>query len=153
MFEFLENWWDIIGDVFRMSESAFWGTKDFLFDLAGDPKGALNRLKEATLQVTLGKSIDAALVSVGLSAAQISEMAPVVKKLRETARVLDISLHVFAFLVGTGVEYYLDRRKNFSFTKASMYYAALYAFTSATLHQQAIIGSLSVAENALETLS
>jgi hypothetical protein len=119
----------------------------------GTEESPIHDLNAAAAKVRKGALVDFALSSVGLSVDSVRDLRPTIGVLKDIGFKLEAALHILSLGVGFGAEYWVDRRKNFSFTKATMYYFAMYGFTSAVLQHRAINESIKMADEALNTFS
>jgi hypothetical protein len=119
----------------------------------GMDESPIHDLNAVATKVRKGAMLDMALSSVGFDAESVRDLRPTVKVLKDIGFKIEMALHIWSFGIGFGAEYWIDRRKNFSFTKATMYYCGMYGFTSAVLQQRAIMASINMADDALNSFA
>ena len=123
-----------------------------VFGEMGENVGLLgSRIKEAATIVTTGITPGNALSMMGVDMSSVRDLKPIVKDVYKKAALFDFINHVICLLIAAGCEYYLDRRKNFSWVKLFLYYGALYGFNTSLIHQQVILISLKHTASAIET--
>jgi hypothetical protein len=118
----------------------------------GVDQASLLDINKVASQMRRGVAVDAALSMVGLSSLNVKNLNDQLSVVTDVSKKIDYGLHAFSMLIGFGGEYYIDRRKNYSFTKATFYYFAAYAFLGTALQHQAIIQSLDEASVILENV-
>ena len=143
MFEFLDRWLENFDNFNEQLVNYFLNLDD----------SKLGALHEVSTKVRKGAKLDIALSQVGLSVGDLRDLKPTVEQMYSIGSKLDLALHIVSFGVATGAEYYIDRRKNFSFTKVTLYYAGLYGFTSSVLQHQTILGLIREANEALDSFT
>ena len=109
------------------------------------------RVLDASSAVTSGVTAENALGMFGLELPNIRHLKPKIQKVREKAIAFDLMNHATCMVLAGGAEFYLDRKKHFSFVKFALYYAAIYGFNSAVIHHVVILHSLKLTEEAIET--
>ena len=118
----------------------------------GTEETTIENLNAAAEKVKRGVMVDEALKAVGMSREDLEEITKHIQSLSRVGVGFEIGLHVGSLTVGFGTEYVIDRRKNFSFLKAFMYYAATYGFTSAVLQHRIMNTMLSSGNDSLKSL-
>ena len=143
MFEWAEGWLDWVDETIGGYE---------VFADMGEGVGLLGtRIKDAAAMVTTGVTPGNALSMMGVDMSSIRKLKPVLASVQEKARLFDLLNHVGCILVAGGAEYYLDRRKHFSWVKFFIFYCALYGFNTSVIHQQVVLISLQKTGEAIET--
>ena len=150
--DFLKKWDKFIGDILRTTDSMFWSAATINKNVIDASASALYELgtDPAKLKARLSAAGTGSLT--GLTLASLQNYKPVLTNFREVSEKVDIILHIIMIGLGIGAEYFVDRRKDFSFVKATLYYCALYGFTVGALHQRAIIEIFKAGEASLETV-
>ena len=123
-----------------------------VFGEMGEAIGLMGtRIKEAAMMVTTGITPGNALSMMGVDVSSVRNLKPVLADVHQKAVWFDIINHVSCILIAGGCEYYLDRRKHFSWVKFFIYYCALYGFNTSLIHQQVILVSMKQTKDAIET--
>jgi hypothetical protein len=119
----------------------------------GVPESPIKDIDKTSKRVRNGAMIEAAMKSMGLAKEDLIGFRETFAATKRFGTYLEIFLQTTSLGVGFGTEYYIDRRKNFSFLKAFMYYMATFGFLNASINTYIITTGINQVDEALNSFT